>query len=399
VEGEEVTGFVVGGAVLPALPEDADPFEGKCAQDGLMAFSGSLLLSVEGLGPDAARNGLADPFNKTLPQKLRAVPTPVHPHELAAFLADGCDARVFLQRSGIGIARAIGAERGEQAWGKRGSCTRQIDEQVGIGMSGEGCGDTVFQILDRGLQGTQLGDKQQGLSDGDVDDGCVGGEWPRGREVSKPFFNEGRTARVVGLIEAAQSRRARSLHRGERGPAVQEVERERGIHFVSDQLEELGKVRLEHAAQLVGEEAAQVDRFASGIDEQLKPPGWFAITVQPAQAIAMVFEEREQNLGIGRIVLGARGNQSLAETGAGRRMHRIDLQPGMFKQSMDNSVAAGLDHDRHGLTTEAFAHLIKPDMQSLRRSTDCSAFLRAPVREHKSVGGIAPVQRQTSDIF
>jgi hypothetical protein len=71
----------------------------------------------------------------------------------------------------------------------------------------------------------------------------------------------------------------------------------------------------------------------------------------------------------------------------------------MFKQSMDNGVAAGLDHDRHRLTTEAFAYLIKLGMQRFRRSTDRSSFLQSPVRERESVGGIAPVQRQTSDIF
>lgn len=396
---DEVAGFVVGSVVLPAFPEDADPFEGECAQDSLMTFTSSLLLSVEGFGPDATRDGLTDPFNKTLSQELRTVPTPVHPHESAAFFADRRDTRVFLKRSRVGIAGAVRAKRSEQSRSKRGSCTRQIDEQVGIGMSGEGLRDAVFQILDRGLQGTQLSDEQQSLCDGNVDDGGVGGEGPRGRDASEAFLNQGRTAGVVGLIEASQSRRTRSLHRSERGPAVQEVERERRIHFVSDQIEELGEVRLQGAAQLVSEEAAQVDGFASGIDEQLETPGLFAVAVQAAQPITMVFEEREQNLRIRCIVLGAGRNQSLAEPGTGRRMHRINFQPGMFKQSMDDGVAAGLDHDRYRLTTKAFAHLIEPGVQSFSGSTDCPAFLQAPVREHESVGGIAPVQRQTSDIF
>jgi len=45
-EGLEVAGFIVGHAVVPAAPEDAQPFEGEAAEDGLVAFAGAFLLLV-----------------------------------------------------------------------------------------------------------------------------------------------------------------------------------------------------------------------------------------------------------------------------------------------------------------------------------------------------------------
>ena len=44
-EGEvfEVAGFIIGGAVLPAFPEDADPFEGGGAEDGVLLFASGFL--------------------------------------------------------------------------------------------------------------------------------------------------------------------------------------------------------------------------------------------------------------------------------------------------------------------------------------------------------------------
>ena len=53
LELRQVAGFVVGRAVLPAAPEDAQPFEGEAAQDGGMAFARLFCWCVVGLGPGA----------------------------------------------------------------------------------------------------------------------------------------------------------------------------------------------------------------------------------------------------------------------------------------------------------------------------------------------------------
>lgn len=63
-EGLEVAGFIVGQAVLPAAPEDAQPFEGEAAEDGLVAFAGAFLLLVVHFRPRAFGDGLTGPLDE-----------------------------------------------------------------------------------------------------------------------------------------------------------------------------------------------------------------------------------------------------------------------------------------------------------------------------------------------
>jgi hypothetical protein len=51
--------------------EGADPFEGEGAKGGLMTHAASATRLVEGLCPEGAWNGLADPFDECLAQKRR----------------------------------------------------------------------------------------------------------------------------------------------------------------------------------------------------------------------------------------------------------------------------------------------------------------------------------------
>src|ERR1700694_3405782 len=61
-------------------------------------------------------SGLCGPFHKGLPDKLRALPPPVHPMLLAAAFGDGGNAGVLLQFIGAPEALALFAEGGEQPW-------------------------------------------------------------------------------------------------------------------------------------------------------------------------------------------------------------------------------------------------------------------------------------------
>jgi len=66
LEGHEVAGLVVGLAVVPAAPEDANPFEGQGAQDGLVGDAFGPAALVESLGPEAMGDGLAGPLDEGL---------------------------------------------------------------------------------------------------------------------------------------------------------------------------------------------------------------------------------------------------------------------------------------------------------------------------------------------
>ena len=57
-KGLDVTGFIIRSAVLPAAPEDADPFEGEGAEGGVVAVSAGAKVVVEGFGPGAPLAGM-----------------------------------------------------------------------------------------------------------------------------------------------------------------------------------------------------------------------------------------------------------------------------------------------------------------------------------------------------
>ena len=98
VEGGSVAGLVIGDAVLPAAPQDADPFEGEAAEDGLVAFAGAFLPEVIGLGPGTLGDGLAGPLDEGLAEELGRVPAPVDPELPAA---------AFGHRGGGGVEEVV----------------------------------------------------------------------------------------------------------------------------------------------------------------------------------------------------------------------------------------------------------------------------------------------------
>ena len=103
-KGGKVALLVVRSLVVPAAPEDADPFEGEGAQDGVVGFAGAALLVVVGVGPVAVHDGLSGPFDEALAQERGCGPPPVRPAFLSALFTHGSHARVFLQRGGSRVA-------------------------------------------------------------------------------------------------------------------------------------------------------------------------------------------------------------------------------------------------------------------------------------------------------
>ena len=58
--------FVVRSVIMPAAPEDADPFESETAQDGLTIMTGALTPTIIGFGPVALDYRLPRPFDESL---------------------------------------------------------------------------------------------------------------------------------------------------------------------------------------------------------------------------------------------------------------------------------------------------------------------------------------------
>src|SRR5207245_2498719 len=92
----EVFFLIVGLAFLPAAPEDAQPFESKGAQDGMVSRSFSSLPLVIRFGPGTEDNGLAGPLDQSLAGKGRRIPAPMNPSPRAALFGDRCHTEVTL---------------------------------------------------------------------------------------------------------------------------------------------------------------------------------------------------------------------------------------------------------------------------------------------------------------
>ena len=65
-----VEGVVVGGVVLPAAVEDAEPFEGEGADGDVAGFAAGALAVIEVVGPLAAGDGVGGPFVHGLADEL-----------------------------------------------------------------------------------------------------------------------------------------------------------------------------------------------------------------------------------------------------------------------------------------------------------------------------------------
>ena len=63
----QVFGFVIGGSLLPAAKDDADPFEGQGSHGGLVPFAALELLLIVGFGPGAEADGVARKLHQALP--------------------------------------------------------------------------------------------------------------------------------------------------------------------------------------------------------------------------------------------------------------------------------------------------------------------------------------------
>lgn len=113
LEGLEITGLVVGGALLPASKEDASPFECKGSEGRLVGRAALPLAPVEFASPIRARNRQCSPLDESLAKKSRRFESPVDPVLLAAAFGDRGHAAVALDLGRIVKTFAVLAKGSE----------------------------------------------------------------------------------------------------------------------------------------------------------------------------------------------------------------------------------------------------------------------------------------------
>ena len=101
LECRQIARFVVGNTINPAAKQDADPFEGKGTDGGVVGRAFGLVALVESAGPEGVGNGAGYPFDEGLTKEFGASPTPVDPVLVAAAFGYWRDACVLLKGSGV----------------------------------------------------------------------------------------------------------------------------------------------------------------------------------------------------------------------------------------------------------------------------------------------------------
>src|SRR5262245_32406101 len=109
----------------------------------------------------------------------------------------------------------------------------------------------------------------------------------------------------------------------EAGPALQEVAEEHRV-TVLEPVQRLREVLLERAAQPVGDAGLVADEIAPLLDQSGQGSHGRTLRLERLQLLAVAYQQLERDLGIGRVVLGAAGDESLAIL---VKRGRIDRKP------------------------------------------------------------------------
>ena len=116
-----ISGFIIHLVILPTPINDALPFVGETAKNGLMTMAFVFLLLIVSFGPEGFDGGLPRPFNEGLSPEFVAGIAPVDKMHFTTLLGERCDAAVFLEGRGAVVFFPVTAEKSEQAGGKCGS--------------------------------------------------------------------------------------------------------------------------------------------------------------------------------------------------------------------------------------------------------------------------------------
>ena len=87
-QGLQVNNFVIGGAGMPALPDDPDPFESQSPDGSVFVFAFGALGVVESAGPERVLDRLSGELVKGLAKELRAEVAPADAELFAAAFDD-----------------------------------------------------------------------------------------------------------------------------------------------------------------------------------------------------------------------------------------------------------------------------------------------------------------------
>src|SRR5256886_2139169 len=252
-------GGVVGGAVLPAVPDHEEPGASQDANRMGVVFAAGDGAAVEIGGPGVGADGVAGEVADGVAELFVGGPAEADGAVLAGLASAGGDAGEAGQRLGRREAGAAVADLGQEAGGADGAGAGQAGEDVGVGVQGELLVDLLgedLDLLDQGVQGGQEGPGDVGL------DGAVGAGGASGRGGEPGVQGGGSDAAAVADAgqpggQAPGREPVGALLAVEAG---EEAQAELAVE-VGEEADGAGEGALEVGAQLVGEGDAMPDQI------------------------------------------------------------------------------------------------------------------------------------------
>ena len=153
---------VVGGVVLPAVPDDVEPCAGEDAYGVGMVVSAGDGAVVEVGGPEVGASRVAGEVGDGVAQLFVASPAEADGAYLAGLSGRGCDSGEAGQRFWRGEPGAAVADFGEQSCGTDAAGAGQAGEDVRVGVQGQLFVDLDRQGFDLFSQAGQDGQKCSG---------------------------------------------------------------------------------------------------------------------------------------------------------------------------------------------------------------------------------------------
>ena len=193
--------LVVGGAVLPAAPDDALPFEGQGAHGRVMGRTLCPLLQVVSCGPATPEDALLGVFVEALLVEFGAEIAAMNVTRASAALGDRRHAGVALHVARLRITLPLRTHGAQQARSEGGSGSRQAGEDGVILMLGVGLGDLFVEVGEGLLQELELAGDELDAQDEAVDDGALVGHGHGFVQEGQALFQESLAAGTVEIIE------------------------------------------------------------------------------------------------------------------------------------------------------------------------------------------------------
>jgi len=371
----EVFCFVVGSPILPALPEDADPFESQGADDCIEVLVSLLMMPDEGLCPVAVFPAFSCPFVEGLSQEVVAAHAAEDASAFAALIGDGGHAA---KGGEAGCTVAVGGvlgKGGKEPGGEGGTGSGEVAEEGVFGLLGAERFDGRIVFLDRAVEDFDLIEDEVHLQLGRLNDvGIVGKRdevFDDGEALLEPFL----AATAMAVEEGLKGTFPRTFKSLGSGPAPQEVEVHTSPYVFVEHEDGLRVITFEQGLEPVGKRGALVNEAATGFTKGLEVPQVPGCEASGSEFGMMPIDKVGDVAGIRLIGSGAGDHERLAVRPGGRRIDAVDGDT-CFGGEEGDQVGSRL-FEGHGDVSirEAVPQLDPPLVESFGRGGD--GFLRS----------------------